>query len=217
MFASTLLHRLLTRCVAAACLLVAPLAAVTALAQTTKPNILVIMGDDVGWFNIGAYHRGIMSGKTPNLDKLAAAGHAVHRLLRRGKLHGGSGQLHHRRAADPHGSDHRRSGRCRRGHAGRGRHPRHRAQGAGLCDRPVRQEPSWRPEQVSADACTASTSSSATSTTSTRCRTRTGSTIPQDWIDKYGPRNLVHTWATDTDDPTVDAALGQGRQAEDRR
>jgi len=39
-----------------------------------RPNILVIMGDDVGWFNIGAYHRGIMSGKTPNLDKLAADG-----------------------------------------------------------------------------------------------------------------------------------------------
>ena len=39
-----------------------------------KPNILVIMGDDVGWFNIGAYHRGIMSGKTPNLDKLASQG-----------------------------------------------------------------------------------------------------------------------------------------------
>jgi arylsulfatase len=32
------------------------------------------MGDDVGWFNIGAYHRGIMSGKTPNLDKLASEG-----------------------------------------------------------------------------------------------------------------------------------------------
>src|SRR6202795_1166277 len=39
-----------------------------------KPNILVIMGDDVGWFNVGAYHQGIMSGKTPNLDKLAAEG-----------------------------------------------------------------------------------------------------------------------------------------------
>src|SRR6516164_6049389 len=26
--------------------------------------------------------------------------------------------------------------------------------------------------------------------------------FPQDWIDKYGPRNLVHSWATDTDDPT---------------
>src|SRR5271170_2580480 len=42
--------------------------------QTQKPNILVIMGDDVGWFNIGAYHQGIMSGKTPNLDQLAAQG-----------------------------------------------------------------------------------------------------------------------------------------------
>jgi arylsulfatase A-like enzyme len=42
--------------------------------QQQRPNILVIMGDDVGWFNIGAYHRGIMSGKTPNLDKLAAEG-----------------------------------------------------------------------------------------------------------------------------------------------
>src|SRR5208337_4766381 len=43
-------------------------------AQEKKPNILVIMGDDIGWFNIGAYHRGIMSGKTPNLDKLASEG-----------------------------------------------------------------------------------------------------------------------------------------------
>src|SRR4029450_565311 len=43
-------------------------------AQTPKPNVLVIMGDDVGWFNIGAYHQGIMSGKTPNLDKLAKEG-----------------------------------------------------------------------------------------------------------------------------------------------
>jgi arylsulfatase A-like enzyme len=46
----------------------------SASAQEKKPNILVIMGDDVGWFNIGAYHRGMMSGKTPNLDKLAAQG-----------------------------------------------------------------------------------------------------------------------------------------------
>src|SRR5262245_33979991 len=42
--------------------------------QPKRPNILVIMGDDVGWFNIGAYHRGMMSGKTPNLDKLASQG-----------------------------------------------------------------------------------------------------------------------------------------------
>jgi arylsulfatase len=37
------------------------------MAQQQKPNILVIMGDDVGWFNIAAYHRGVMSGKTPPL------------------------------------------------------------------------------------------------------------------------------------------------------
>src|SRR5215207_4324536 len=42
--------------------------------QAQKPNILVIMGDDVGWFNVGAYNQGIMSGKTPNLDRLAAEG-----------------------------------------------------------------------------------------------------------------------------------------------
>ena len=43
-------------------------------ASGKKPNILFIMGDDVGWFNIGAYHQGIMSGKTPNLDRLAREG-----------------------------------------------------------------------------------------------------------------------------------------------
>jgi arylsulfatase A-like enzyme len=56
--------------------LVAVLALVAgpAAAQQKKPNIVVIMGDDVGWFNIGAYHQGIMSGKTPNLDRLASQG-----------------------------------------------------------------------------------------------------------------------------------------------
>ena len=39
-----------------------------------KPNIVVIMGDDIGMWNIGAYHRGLMAGRTPNLDKMAAEG-----------------------------------------------------------------------------------------------------------------------------------------------
>jgi Arylsulfatase A and related enzymes len=39
-----------------------------------KPNIVVIMADDVGSWNIGAYHRGMMAGRTPHLDKLAAEG-----------------------------------------------------------------------------------------------------------------------------------------------
>ena len=45
-----------------------------ALRPGQRPNIVFIMGDDVGWFNIGAYHRGMMSGKTPNLDRLAQQG-----------------------------------------------------------------------------------------------------------------------------------------------
>ncbi|MDB6155623.1 MAG: sulfatase protein [Chthoniobacteraceae bacterium] len=43
-------------------------------AQTNKPNIVVIMGDDIGIWNIGAYHRGLMAGKTPHLDQLAKEG-----------------------------------------------------------------------------------------------------------------------------------------------
>ena len=44
-------------------------------AKTPKqPNIVVIMGDDIGMWNIGAYHRGMMAGRTPNIDKLAAEG-----------------------------------------------------------------------------------------------------------------------------------------------
>jgi len=39
-----------------------------------KPNIIVIMGDDIGMWNIGAYHRGLMAGRTPNLDKIAKEG-----------------------------------------------------------------------------------------------------------------------------------------------
>ena len=49
-------------------------AVATVQAQDKKPNILFIMGDDIGWFQLGAYHQGIMSGKTPNLDKLASQG-----------------------------------------------------------------------------------------------------------------------------------------------
>lgn len=45
-----------------------------ALAQVRKPNILVIMGDDVGMWNLSAYHRGMMGGSTPNIDRIAREG-----------------------------------------------------------------------------------------------------------------------------------------------
>jgi arylsulfatase A-like enzyme len=42
--------------------------------QQQQPNIIMIMGDDIGIWNTGAYHRGLMAGRTPNLDQLAAEG-----------------------------------------------------------------------------------------------------------------------------------------------
>ena len=42
------------------------IAPIDAVAQEKKPNIIAIMGDDIGMWNIGAYHRGLMAGKTPN-------------------------------------------------------------------------------------------------------------------------------------------------------
>ncbi|MBZ5537932.1 MAG: arylsulfatase [Acidobacteriia bacterium] len=39
-----------------------------------KPNILIIWGDDIGWFNISAYNHGIMGYKTPNIDRIAKEG-----------------------------------------------------------------------------------------------------------------------------------------------
>ena len=45
-----------------------------AMADTDQPNILVIMADDVGWASLGSYHQGVKSIQTPNLDQLAADG-----------------------------------------------------------------------------------------------------------------------------------------------
>ncbi len=39
-----------------------------------KPNIVVIWGDDIGWFNISAYNNGMMGYKTPNIDRIANEG-----------------------------------------------------------------------------------------------------------------------------------------------
>ena len=39
-----------------------------------KPNIMFIMADDIGIMNVGAYHRGLMVGETPNIDRIAKEG-----------------------------------------------------------------------------------------------------------------------------------------------
>jgi len=43
-------------------------------AKTDKPNILIIWGDDIGWFNVSAYNHGIMGYRTPNIDRVAKEG-----------------------------------------------------------------------------------------------------------------------------------------------
>ena len=60
--------------------LVAPAAVEVTQAQAQpapagrKPNILMIMADDIGWFNVSAYNHGIMGYRTPNIDRIAKEG-----------------------------------------------------------------------------------------------------------------------------------------------
>ena len=42
--------------------------------QPQKPNILFIMGDDIGWMQPSIYHRGLMVGETPNIDRIGNEG-----------------------------------------------------------------------------------------------------------------------------------------------
>ena len=190
----------------------------TALAQepAKKPNILVIMGDDVGWFNIGAYHRGIMSGKTPNLDKLAAEGMMFTDYYAEASCTAG-------RANFITGELPLRTGLTTVGQAGAD---------VGLPDQAVTLATVLKAQGYA----TGQFGKNHLGDLNKFLPTVHGFDeffgylyhldamsdpywfdYPQDWIDKTGPRNLVHSFATDVDDPTVHAALGQGRQAEDRR
>ena len=140
-----------------------------AQAQDKKPNILFIMGDDIGWMQPSCYHRGLMVGETPNIDRIAKRRRHVHALLRRVELHGRAHGLLHRNASVP------------RGHgpaAVAGRHfvsaPRHAGARpvpvrSGLYHRRVRQEPSGRSIRIPCRRRTASRNSGVTSITWMRC------------------------------------------------
>jgi arylsulfatase A-like enzyme len=172
-----------------------------AQAADRKPNILVIMGDDVGWFNIGAYHHGIMSGKTPNLDKLAAEGLLFTDYYAEASCTAG-------RANFITGELPIRTGLTTVGQAGAD---------VGMPDQAV---------------TLATVLKALGYTTGQFGKNHLGDLnkylptvhgfdeffgylyhldamsdpywfdYPQDWIEKYGPRNLVHSWATEVDDPT---------------
>ncbi|GGC83311.1 arylsulfatase [Chelatococcus reniformis] len=73
MIGRTLKRALLGTCLAAAA--AGGPASSPATAQTqAQPNILFIMGDDIGWMQPSIYHRGLMVGETPNIDRIGREG-----------------------------------------------------------------------------------------------------------------------------------------------
>jgi arylsulfatase A-like enzyme len=181
-------------------------------ASGRPPNILVIMGDDVGWFNIGAYHQGIMSGKTPNLDKLAAEGMRFTDYYAEASCTAG-------RANFITGELPIRTGMTTVGQAGAD---------VGIPDQAV----TLATVLTSLGYATGQFGKNHLGDLNKYLPTVHGFDeffgylyhldamsdpywfdYPQDWIDKYGPRDLVHCYATDTDDQTVDPRWGKvGKQ-----
>jgi arylsulfatase A-like enzyme len=39
-----------------------------------SPNVLIVLADDIGWFDLSCYHQGVMGSETPNIDRIAAEG-----------------------------------------------------------------------------------------------------------------------------------------------
>jgi arylsulfatase len=181
-------------------------------APSGRPNILVIMGDDIGWFNIGAYHRGMMSGKTPNLDKLAAGGMIFTDYYAEASCTAG-------RANFITGQIPLRTGLTTVGQAGAD---------VGMPDQSVTIATVLKPLGYA----TGQFGKNHLGDLNKYLPTLHGFdeffgylyhldamsdpywfSYPQDWIDKYGPRNLVHSFATETDDPTVMPRWGRvGKQ-----
>ncbi|HLW88966.1 MAG TPA: arylsulfatase [Terriglobales bacterium] len=179
---------------------------------STKPNILVIMGDDVGWFNIGAYHRGMMSGKTPNLDKLAAGGMLFTDYYAEASCTAG-------RANFITGELPIRTGLTTVGQAGADVGMPDQAATIALALKPIGYETYQFGKNHLGDL-----------NKYLPCLHGFDEFFgylyhldamsdpywfdyPQDWIDKTGPRNLTHCWATDSDDATVMPRWGKvGKQ-----
>jgi arylsulfatase A-like enzyme len=61
-------------CAALGALALFPVTSVAQAAQASRPNILFIMGDDIGWMQPSIYHRGLMVGETPNIDRIGHEG-----------------------------------------------------------------------------------------------------------------------------------------------
>ena len=195
--------RLCEHVLAAVCGLVVLIACDVELAAAQKqPNILVIMGDNVGWYNIGAYHQGIMAGKTPNLDKLAAEGMRFTDYYAEASCTAG-------RANFITGEIPLRTGLTTVGQAGADVGIPDQAATIGIALKSLGYETAQFGKNHLGDL-----------NKYLPCLHGFDEFFgylyhldamsdpywfdyPQEWIDKTGPRNLTHCWATETNDPTV--------------
>ena len=81
-------------------------AALPASAQEQKqPNVLFIMGDDIGWMQPSIYHRGLMVGETPNIDRIGHEGMMFTDYYAMQSMHLGSQRLRHRHVPAAHGAN----------------------------------------------------------------------------------------------------------------
>ena len=119
--------------------------------QQDKPNILFIMGDDIGWMQVGSYHQGVGLGETPNLDRIANEGARFVNLLRRAELHRRTQCLLHRHESAAHGDGPAAASRQPLVSAARNAGPRQVPVRSWLHHRRVRQEPPGRPHRRTAD------------------------------------------------------------------
>ncbi|MGA9419006.1 MAG: arylsulfatase [Candidatus Cybelea sp.] len=176
------------------------------------PNIVAIMADDIGWFNIGAYHQGIMASRTPNLDRLASEGMRFTDYYAEASCTAG-------RANFITGELPIRTGLTTVGQAGAK---------VGMPD----EAPTIATALKSMGYATGQFGKNHLGDLNQYLPTMHGfdeffgylyhldamedpshPNYPQQLKDKVGPRNMLHCWATDTDDPTVDPRWGKvGKQ-----
>jgi arylsulfatase A-like enzyme len=182
------------------------------MAGKGQPNIVAIMGDDIGWFNIGAYHQGMMAGLTPNLDRLAAEGMRFTDYYAEASCTAG-------RAAFITGELPIRTGLTTVGQAG------------AKVGMPA-EAPTIATALRAMGYATGQFGKNHLGDLNEYLPTVHGfdeffgylyhldamedpshRNYPQQLKDKIGPRNMIHSWATDTDDPTVQPRWGKvGKQ-----
>ncbi len=182
-----------------------------------KPNILVIWGDDIGITNLSCYSDGMMGYRTPNIDRIAKEGMRFTDSLRRAELHRGPRLVHHRAERLSHRPDQgRRAWRTGRP-AGRGPDHRRAAEDPRLRDRPVRQEPPRRPNEFlptvhGFDEFFGNLYHLNAEEEPELPDYPSAKDFPQ-FRERFGPRGVLHCWATDKDDPTEQPRWGRvGKQ-----